>query len=45
VALGLFIVLIVVFFPLGILGFARERWPARFGHRVEEAAPVPERAR
>lgn len=36
VALGLLIVLIVVFFPMGILGWARERWPERFGHRVEE---------
>jgi len=36
VALGLLIVLIVVFFPLGILGWARERWPERFGHVVEE---------
>ena len=37
VALGLLIVVIVVFFPLGILGWARERWPERFGHRVEPA--------
>lgn len=36
VALGLLIVLIVVFFPQGILGFLRERFPARFGHTVEE---------
>ncbi len=36
VALGLIIVVIVVFFPLGILGWARERWPERFGHVVEE---------
>ncbi len=36
VALGLLIVVIVVFFPLGILGWARERWPERFGHKVEE---------
>ena len=36
VALGLLIVIIVVFFPTGILGWARERWPERFGHRVEE---------
>jgi len=35
VALGLLIVIIVVFFPLGILGWARERWPHRFGHKVE----------
>jgi branched-chain amino acid transport system permease protein len=38
VALGLLIVGIVVFFPQGILGWARERWPERFGHRVEEKA-------
>jgi len=35
VALGLLIVIIVVFFPLGILGWARKRWPERFGHGVE----------
>ncbi len=35
VALGLLIVLIVVFFPQGILGFLRERFPALFGHTVE----------
>jgi branched-chain amino acid transport system permease protein len=39
VALGLLIVVIVVFFPVGILGWARERWPDRFGRRVDEAAP------
>jgi len=39
VALGLLIVVIVVFFPVGILGWARERWPEKFGHRVEEAGP------
>lgn len=42
VALGLLIVLTVVFFPLGIFGWARERWPERFGHRVEEATPKTE---
>ncbi len=36
VALGLLIVFIVLFFPLGILGWARERWPERFGHAVDE---------
>jgi branched-chain amino acid transport system permease protein len=35
VALGLLIVVIVVFFPVGILGWARERWPERFGPGVE----------
>ncbi|UCE51669.1 MAG: branched-chain amino acid ABC transporter permease [Desulfobacterales bacterium] len=36
VALGALIVAIVVFFPMGIMGWMRERWPERFGHRVEE---------
>lgn len=36
VALGVLIVVIVVFFPTGILGWMREQWPERFGHRVEE---------
>ncbi len=35
VALGLLIVVIVVFFPQGILGWARERFPERFGHKVD----------
>ncbi len=39
VALGLLIVVIVVFFPQGIMGYARERWPERFGETVDEAAP------
>lgn len=38
VALGVLIVLIVVFFPQGVMGFLRERFPGWFGHRVEEAA-------
>ena len=38
VALGLLIVVIVVFFPRGILGWAREKWPERFGQGVDEAA-------
>lgn len=37
VALGLLIVVIVVFFPQGILGWARDRFPERFGHRVDPA--------
>jgi branched-chain amino acid transport system permease protein len=36
VALGLLIVIIVVFFPQGILGWAHERWPSRFGVVVDE---------
>ncbi|HHK73848.1 MAG TPA: branched-chain amino acid ABC transporter permease [Rhizobiales bacterium] len=35
VALGLLIVLIVVFFPQGILGWIKERFPERFGHRLD----------
>lgn len=38
VALGALIVIIVVFFPMGLIGWMRERWPERFGHRVEEGA-------
>ncbi len=37
VALGLIVVAIVVFFPQGIAGWARQRWPERFGHRLKEA--------
>jgi branched-chain amino acid transport system permease protein len=36
VALGLLIVGIVVFFPEGIMGFIRERWPEVFGHKVDQ---------
>jgi len=35
VALGLLIVIIVVFFPSGILGYLRERYPERFGLKVD----------
>ncbi len=42
VALGLLIVLTVVFFPLGVLGWARERWPELFGHRVDKTIDQPE---
>ena len=38
VAMGVLIVVIVVFFPMGILGWLRERWPARFGETVDETA-------
>ncbi|MFQ5938974.1 MAG: branched-chain amino acid ABC transporter permease [Alphaproteobacteria bacterium] len=38
VALGLLIVIIVVFFPQGIMGYAREHWPERFGETVDEKA-------
>jgi len=40
VALGLLIIAIVLFFPLGILGWARERWPERFGHTVEDTGGI-----
>lgn len=36
VALGLLVMLIVIFFPTGIVGWVRERWPERFGQRVDE---------
>ena len=35
IALGLLIVIIVVFFPLGIMGWLRERWPEKFGETVD----------
>lgn len=35
VALGVMIVLIVVFFPQGIMGWLRERYPERFGIKVD----------
>ena len=38
VALGLLIIVIVVFFPTGILGWVRERWPHRFGQNLEHKA-------
>lgn len=40
VALGLLIVLIVVFFPTGILGWLREKRPDWFGQRVEAKARI-----
>lgn len=42
VVLGLLIVIIVVFFPLGIMGWLRQRWPEKFGERVDlEARTAP----
>ena len=35
VALGVLIVVIVVFFPRGIMGWLRERWPEKFGETVD----------
>lgn len=37
VAFGVLVVVIVVFFQQGIMGWARARWPHRFGHQVEDA--------
>jgi branched-chain amino acid transport system permease protein len=34
--MGALIIGIVVFFPLGIMGWIQERWPERFGYRVEK---------
>lgn len=44
VALGVMIVLIVVFFPEGIMGWLRERFPERFGIRVDESMAREEKA-
>ena len=46
VAMGLLIVIIVVFFPIGILGWLRQTWPRRFGRdpaRPIAAPPAGER--
>jgi branched-chain amino acid transport system permease protein len=40
IALGLLVVVIVVFFPEGIMGWVRSRWPALVGERVDAAAPA-----
>ena len=40
VALGALIVAIVVFFPMGLMGWMRERWPERFGERIEKSRAV-----
>ena len=37
VALGALIVVIVVFFPEGIMGWLREEYPEKFGEVVDEA--------
>ena len=41
VAMGGLIVGIVVFFPQGIMGWVHDRWPERFGHRVEGSTASP----
>jgi branched-chain amino acid transport system permease protein len=35
--LGVLIVVIVVFFPEGIMGWLREKFPERFGEVIDEA--------
>ncbi len=42
VALGALIVVIVVFFPQGIMGFIRERWPHLMGQTVDDG-PVADK--
>ncbi len=40
VAMGVLIVTMVVFFPMGIFGWLRERWPGLFGETVDHGAPA-----
>lgn len=42
VALGLLIIISVVFFQQGIMGWAQEKWPEFFGIEVEEATATGE---
>ena len=44
VALGVLIVVIVVFFPQGIMGWLRERWPEKFGETVDTDASTAQAA-
>ena len=37
VALGILIVVIVIYFPEGIMGWLREKFPERFGETIYEA--------
>ena len=37
VALGVLIIVIVVYFPEGVMGWLREKYPERFGEVVDEA--------
>jgi len=36
VALGGFIIILVVFFQQGLMGWAQEKWPERFGLTVDK---------
>jgi len=44
VALGGLIIILVVFFQQGIMGWAQDRWPSRFGIDVENADTAAEAA-
>ena len=37
VALGVLIVVIVIYFPEGLMGWLREKYPEKFGEVVDEA--------
>jgi branched-chain amino acid transport system permease protein len=39
VAMGVLIVVIVVFFPRGIMGWLRDTWPDRYGEKIDESVP------
>ena len=36
VALGVLIVVIVIYFPEGLMGWLREKYPERFGETIDE---------
>jgi hypothetical protein len=36
VALGVLIVVIVIYFPEGLMGWLREKYPERFGEVIDE---------
>ena len=40
IVLGLLIIVNVIFFQQGIMGWAREKWPRRFGLTVDESSPI-----
>jgi branched-chain amino acid transport system permease protein len=45
VALGLLIIVNVVYFQQGIMGWMREKWPERFGLVVDSGAAPHEKTR
>ncbi len=44
VALGTLIIVNVVFFQQGIMGWAQDRWPERFGLTVDDGGAAPDRS-